>query len=160
MVDLESLRRFPYFSELSDKELKEIASITTPRSLAAQTQVFGEDDEADFLYLIVKGKVDIQYALAEDKTLTIQTLGAGDILVWSSIVEPYTTKALGVTREETSLLAIDAKKLRDILEVDPVLAHTLMHQVAKMLAQRLQIAREKFARLYQSLDDVLHLSRD
>jgi CRP-like cAMP-binding protein len=160
MVDLDTLRRFPYFSELSENELKEIASITTQKSFPAQHQIFAEGDDAKYLYVIMKGRVEIDYTLAEDRHLNIQTLEDGDILVWSALVEPYKIKAVGTTRENTLVLAIDAEKLREILEVDPILAHVLMHQVSKMLGERLQIARHKFARLYQSLDDILQLSRD
>jgi hypothetical protein len=67
---------------------------------------------------------------------------------------------MGLARNDTLLLAIDANKLREFLEVDAVLAQTLMYQVAKMLGERLQNAREKFAKLHTSLDDVLQLSRD
>jgi CRP-like cAMP-binding protein len=159
MVDLDTLRRFPYFAELSDQNLKEIALITEQKTVPAGAQIFAEGDDADFLYVIVRGQVEIQYTVGAEKLLSIQTLNKGDLLVWSSIIEPYKCKALGTAKDETLLLAIDARQLREFFDTDPVLAQLLLHQVSKMLGERLENARHKFVTLYQHLDEILAQSK-
>jgi CRP-like cAMP-binding protein len=160
MVDLDTLRRFPFFAELIEQNLKEVALITRQKTVPAGTRMFGEGDDANALYLIVKGKVEIQYTVGEETFLSIQTLSDGDLLVWSSLIAPYKTQAMGTTTVDTMVLEIDAQKLREFFDTDPALGHLLMHQVAKMLGQRLQNARGKFATLYGSLDHVLRGSKD
>jgi len=159
MVDLQTLQRFPYFADLDTESLRHVSMITELKSVPAGTQMFTEGDDADFLYVIVRGHVEIAYPLGSDTRLNIQTLSSGDLLVWSAILEPHLATSTGTTTEETSLLAIDAKKLRDLFEVDPLLAHALTHQVAKMLAERLALARSKFATLLETLGEVLEESR-
>jgi CRP-like cAMP-binding protein len=100
------------------------------------------------------------YPLGGEKDLSIQTLGDGDLLVWSALVEPYKTTSVGTTTQQTQVLVFDAKKLRALFDTDPVLGQALIHQVAKMLRKRLEMARGKFARLVEALDDVLQRSRN
>jgi CRP-like cAMP-binding protein len=160
MVELQALQQFPYFHGLDEERLRQLASITDRKTIPAGTQIFVEGEDADILYVIVRGKVEIRYPLGEDKHVGIQTLTRDDLLVWSALIEPYKTTSEGVATEETLVLAIDAKVLRDFFDTDPALGLSLMEQVAKMLARRMETARAKFAQLAESLDEILRHSRD
>jgi len=65
--------------------------------------------------------------------------------MWSALVEPYRTTALGTTTKETHLARIDAVKLRLFCEEEPILGYRLMTQIAKLLAHRLEGARVQLA---------------
>ncbi|MCR4414064.1 MAG: hypothetical protein NUV77_16740, partial [Thermoguttaceae bacterium] len=69
----------------------------------------------------------------------------GDILGFSAIVEPYKYTALGTASKETQLVTIQAKKLRELCEKEPMLGYRLMAQVARLLAHRLESARIQLA---------------
>jgi CRP-like cAMP-binding protein len=159
MVELDVLRRYPFFKELDTQNLKEIALITQQKTVPAGTVMFRVGDPADTFYVIVKGKVEILYPVGENKRLGMHILEDGDLLVWSAIVPPYVVKTMGTTLEDTLLLAIDAQKLREFFEVDPVLAYLLVNQVATMLGERLENARQKFATMFENLEEMLHRSR-
>ena len=160
MVDMQILKRFPHFSGLDQNHLRQLASISQEQTVPAGTLMFKEGDEADHLYIIMRGEVLIQYPVDHGRCVSIQTLMDGDILVWSAIVEPYKAKAMGTTTADTHVLAIDAEKLRELLNADPVLAHNLMHKIAKMLAERLGNAREKLATLSGQLEKMLSQLQD
>lgn len=156
MPTVEMLRRFPYFADLDGETLKKLAAIAVRKTIGASTVMCDVGDAADALYIIVHGEVQISYPLANGDALEIQTLKDGDLLIWSSIVEPYRATSRSIAKRETILLAIDAKKLRELFETDPYLSYHLMHQVAIMLAQRLNNARTRFASLFGQLNEVLH----
>jgi CRP-like cAMP-binding protein len=158
MVELDVLRRYPYFAELEEQNLKEIALLTRRERVPAGKRLFCDGDAAETLYVIVKGSVEIAYSVGQDKQLGIHVLKDGDLLVWSAIVPPYQAKATGTTLEDTLLLAIDAHKLREFFDVDPVLAYLLVNKVAKMLGERLENARQKFATLFENLEELLDRS--
>ena len=145
MVTLQDLRRYPYFATISEENLKQVATITTQKNVSAGTQMFCEGDDADTRYVIVRGEVKIDYRLETGQMRTVDILGAGDLLVWSAIVEPYKMTGFGTTNEDTQLLAIDAKKLYEFFDTDPQLGYLLMTQVAKLLANRLKNARGHLA---------------
>lgn len=145
MISPEVLRRYPYFAGLTDEVLKQLAMITDEMSVSGGQRMFNEGDPADNLFVIQKGEVNIQYLLGSGELRTVDTLVDGDLLVWSSLIEPYRTTAIGTTTRETHLIKIDARKLRDLCEQDPLLGYRLSTQIAKLLAHRLEGARVQLA---------------
>jgi len=145
MISPEVLRRYSHFSGIDDESLKQLAMIAAEKSVPADTVLFREGDPAGHLFIILKGEVNIQYILGNGELRTVDTLIDGDLLLWSALVEPYKATALGTTTKETLLAQIDAAKLRDLCEKNPILAYRLMTQVAKLLAHRLEGARVQLA---------------
>jgi len=76
---------------------------------------------------------------------TVDTLVDGDILGWSALVEPYKYTAVGTASKEMQVVSINAKKLRELCDKDPLLGYRLMTQIAKLLAHRLEGARIQLA---------------
>ncbi|ASV73627.1 cAMP-binding protein - catabolite gene activator and regulatory subunit of cAMP-dependent protein kinase [Thermogutta terrifontis] len=145
MVSPEMLRRYPYFAKISEESLKEIAMMAEERSYPAGLQLFNEGDPADYLNIIVEGEVQIQYQLGNGEKRTVDTLVPGDILVWSALIEPYRTTAIGTTSKPTKVIAIKAKPLRELCDRDPMVGYQLTREIAKLLAHRLESARVQLA---------------
>lgn len=145
MISPELLRRFPYFAQISDASLKAIAMMAEEKTVPAGTRVFNEGDPANTFNIIARGQVNIQYILGNGEHRTVDTLVAGDILLWSALIEPYYAKSVGTTTEQTQLIAIDAPKLRALCDQDPQVGYRLTMQVAKLLAHRLEGARVQLA---------------
>jgi CRP-like cAMP-binding protein len=130
---------------LSDQILKRIAVLAEDKTIPAGERLFNEGDPAKYLYVIAKGEVNIQYLLGDGQLRTVDTLVDGDLLVWSALIEPYTTTAIGTATRETQLVGIAADKLRQLCEEDPLLGYRLTTEVAKLLAHRLEGARVQLA---------------
>jgi CRP-like cAMP-binding protein len=145
MISPEILRRYPYFATLRDESLKDIAMMAEEVTVPAGQRMFGEGEPADFLYIIIRGEVDIQYLLGNGEFRTVDTLVDGDLLVWSSMIEPYRTTGFGTATKPTQLVKISACKLRDLSQRDPQVGYRLLIQVAKLLAHRLEGARVQLA---------------
>jgi len=145
MISPELLRRYPYFAGISDESLKEVAMMCDEVSIPAETRMFSTSDPANYLYIIVSGEVNIQYEMGNGELRTVDTLVAGDLLVWSALIEPYKTTAEGTTTKPTQLVRVKAKELRALCDRDPMLGYRLTMQVAKLLAHRLEGARVQLA---------------
>ena len=145
MISPEVLRRYPCFAGLSDQILKKLAVLAEERAVAAGQRIFGEGEPARFLYVINKGEVNIQYLLGNGELRTVDTLVDGDLLVWSALIEPYVTTAIGTATKETQLVGIAADKLRRLCEEDALLGYRLTSEVARLLAHRLESARVQLA---------------
>lgn len=145
MISPEVLRRYPYFAGIDEESLKQLAMIAEEKSVPANTVMFREGDPAAHLSVILKGEVNVQYALGNGELRTVDTLIDGDFLMWSALVEPYRATALGTTTRDTQLVRIDAARLRQLCEKEPLLGYRLMTQVAKLLAHRLERARVQLA---------------
>jgi len=145
MVSPELLRRYPYFTPISHETLKKVAMIAEERSVPAGTTIFREWDNASHLYVILKGEVQVQYTLPNGEPRYADTLGEGDLLVWSALVAPYRTTGSGVATQDTRLVAIEASPLRELCEEDPHLGFRLMGEIVRTLAERLEATRVQLA---------------
>jgi CRP-like cAMP-binding protein len=145
MISPEILRRYPYFANVRDESLRKIAMISEEEFIPAGRVIFREGDKADHLYIILQGEVDIQYTLGSGEQRTVDTVVAGELIMWSALVEPYRSTALGTTRQDTKLVAIDAKQLREYCEQDHDLGYRMLLSVLKLLATRLEGARVQLA---------------
>ncbi len=147
MVSPEILRRYPYFTGVSEQSLKQVAMISDEKTVHAGEVLFREHEDAATLYVVQEGEVDIKYELGDGSHQTVDTLVGGDLMVWSSLVPPHTTHSIGVARANTRLVAIDAPKLRDLFTADPVLGYQIMAAVATQVSHRLHGARLRIATL-------------
>jgi CRP-like cAMP-binding protein len=145
MISTEILRRYPYFADVSEDSLREVAMIAEEETHSAGDVLFREGDRADRLYIIVKGEVDVQYTLGSGELRTVDTVVAGELLMWSALVEPYKSTAIGTTRQDTELVAIDGKGLRDLCEKDHGLGYRMLISLTQLLAARLEGARVQLA---------------
>ena len=145
MISPESLRRYPHFADMSEDHLKKLAMNASEVTVPAGTQMFGEGDPADYFNIIVKGEVDIQYLLGDNKRHTVDTLTAGDPLCWSALVDPYKTTAFGTTTKDTQMIRIKAEAMRELCEAEPMVGYRVMKRIARLLGDRLQNARVQLA---------------
>jgi CRP/FNR family transcriptional regulator, cyclic AMP receptor protein len=145
MISPELLRRYPYFADVSEEALKEVAMISEESSGAAGETLFKQGDPAEWLYVMTEGEIDLQYELGSGELRTVDTLVAGDLAVWSAVVEPFRCTASGTIRKDTKLLAIQGAKLRELMETNHDLGYRLLLSVTKLLATRLEGARVQLA---------------
>jgi CRP-like cAMP-binding protein len=145
MISPELLRRYPYFANVSEAALKEMAMISDEVTAKAGSTLFSEGDPAEALYILVDGEVDLQYTLGDGQLRTVDTLVAGDLLVWSALVEPYKCTATGTVKKDSKLIAMNGPKMRALCERDHDLGYSMLISITKLLATRLEGARVQLA---------------
>ena len=145
MISPEMLRRYPYFADVNEQALKEVAMISEEITAAADSFLFSEDDKSEFLYILTDGEIDLQYTLGSGELRTVDTAVPGDMIGWSALVEPYRLTAAGKVRKNARLIAINGPKLRDLCEANKDLGYRLMVSITKLLATRLEGARVQLA---------------
>ena len=145
MISPEVLRRYPSAAAVGEESMKAIAMMADEVTVPAKTQMFSEGDPAQYLFVIMKGEVNIQYRLGNGQLRTVDTLVEGDVLVWSALIEPYRTTAIGTTTKDCQLMRISAARLRDLCARDPLVGYQLTLAVSRLLAHRLEGARVQLA---------------
>ena len=151
MISPEILRRYPFFSPFDEAELREIAMFADETSVEESTELFKENDEADTLYLILEGGIDLFYKSEEEyhpkksKEFYVGSINPGEIFAFSAIIEPYKLTATARVSKTSKLVEIDAKKLRALIFANPALGFSALQQVIKMLYQRLADTRVQLA---------------
>lgn len=145
MISPEALRRYHYFANIGEQSLKALAMIAEEKDVPAGTEMFREGDPANVLHVITQGEVEIRYLLGTGEERAVDTLVAGELLCWSALIEPYKATAIGTAVKDTHLICLDAKKVRELCDSEPLLGYQLTKAIAKLLALRLESARVQLA---------------
>ena len=145
MTILQALSQYLDVPDVSDQTIKAVAKISQVRSYESDEIVYREDEPSAFLSIVLSGQIDVQYLLESGKRQTVDSLKAGDFMVWSAIVKPYTTSSIGICRARSEVVAIEAVGLRAICEEDPLFGYRLTSQISRVISRRLRAARRQIA---------------
>jgi CRP-like cAMP-binding protein len=137
MISSELLRYYPYFAGVENETLKEVAEISEEKTVPAGQTLFKEGETAKDLLILTRGHVDVLLELGSGKQVKVDAIVPGDILSWSALIEPHRLRATAIAKEESSLISIDATKLRALCDSDHLLGYRLMQQIANALSHRL-----------------------
>lgn len=149
MISPEILRRFSMFAGLDEEDIKNLAMEAEEVRLPANQSLFTERDDADALYLIIKGEIELQLALDQERKsrTNLTTVVTGEMVGWSALVDPYIYTMSAVALTDVRLVKFDAQRLRDMLEENPRLGYAFSNRVMKALSTRLTNLRVRFASL-------------
>lgn len=75
--------------------------------------------------------------LSSGKQVSLGTDGQGNLLGVSTMLEPREFMLTAIARSDSTLIALDATRLREVCEVEPRLGYQLMRQIARDLRGRL-----------------------
>jgi CRP/FNR family transcriptional regulator len=127
------LKRSFIFSELSEKELAELADLAARRSFAPGEFVFWEGDAPDSFYIVIEGRVKVLKHSSLGKEFIIAFFGPGEIFGEVAVFQdrPYPasaqaaadTKVLRIRRED--FLSFVAQRPQVVLRIISVLGERL-----------------------------------
>lgn len=151
MVSPEVLRRFAFFSGLEPAILKELAMLGEEVAIAGDSWLFNEGDEADVLYLILSGTIDLKIPYrGGQECADVESLVEGDVTGWSALVPPRKYTMSAYTDSGATVVKLDADGVLDLLEQNPVAGYHLMGNLAQSVSQRLTNLRVRFVSLVES----------
>jgi len=132
----EFLRNIPVFAALSTEMREEIARLARSVSLAGQEWLFREGEDADGVYVVRIGHLEVlSEAAGEPQTINTLTRGAvlGELALLSDSQRSASVRAL----RDTELLRIDRTSFDSLLRSEPELALSL----TRVLSAQLQASR-------------------
>ncbi|OFX07351.1 MAG: Crp/Fnr family transcriptional regulator [Alphaproteobacteria bacterium RIFOXYD12_FULL_60_8] len=142
------LRAHPFFHDLDEDDIRFLAGCGRNERYEAGEFIFREGAPADRLYLVRHGSVAVEINAPGREPTIIKTLGEGELLGWSWIVEPYTwtydARALNMTR----VLSLNAVCLRNKFDINHELAYRFMRKFTAVMADRLHAAHMQIMDLY------------
>ena len=151
-MTMETLQRIlaehPFFKDLETPYLQLLAECASNVRFNAGEVIFREGEAADLFYLIRHGKVAVEMYAPNRGPVIIQTLGEGDLLGWSWLIEPYRWRFEARAVELTRAVALDGACLRGKCEEDHNLGYELMKRIAHVIEHRLQATRLQLLDVY------------
>ncbi len=141
MLSFEILKKLDIFDGLPDSELKAIAGISEVIECPKGTMAFKENEEAKKLYVLIEGKVAIQFEVGRHQEAVVHSVASGQAFGWSALVQPYKFTAGARCMEDCKVLTVDREGMRRLLEEDCRVGFIIMEKLAEIISQRLRDTR-------------------
>ena len=138
----------PVFRGLDQEELELVAGCGQNVVFSAGEQLFREGDQADVFFLVRHGLVALDQSVPNRADVTVETVGPGEIVGWSWLLEPHRWHFNGRAVELVRAVQFDGACLRKKCEEDPALGYDLLTRFAQVLVNRLQATRLQLMDVY------------
>lgn len=138
----------PFFQGIDDKLRALLVGCAANERYEDGQYLFKEGQEAAKFYLVRAGTVAVEIDVPGKRPIVIETIGEGEVVGWSWIVEPFQAtfdaRAMGLVRA----ISFDGKCLRKKMAADPALGYEVLRRFVPMMAHRLSCARLQMLDLY------------
>jgi CRP/FNR family cyclic AMP-dependent transcriptional regulator len=139
---LAELQKIPWFSELEEEHLRQIAEISFVRRVKAGEVIFHEGDKQDHIYVVVDGRVALDMFIPHRGKIRFYTADQWDVIGWSGVTPTIHQRIAGaVAVLDSTMIATDVQKLRELCDQDHDLGYLVMRRLANVVAGRLVVTR-------------------
>lgn len=141
------LKKHPFFKDLEQEYLDFIAGCAMNVVFKEGELIMKENDSADKFFLIREGMVAIDIPVSKERSITIQTVGEGDIVGWSWLIPPYRYRFNCRIVKDVRAIVLDGKCLREKCEKNHDMGYELLKRLASVFTQRLESTRKQIVSL-------------
>jgi CRP/FNR family cyclic AMP-dependent transcriptional regulator len=138
----------PFWKGVNPHYFHRLNESASEMRFAVQQQIFQEGSDADQFYLIHAGRVALETFVPGTGVITIQTIGAGEALGWSWLFPPYRWHFSARSIDESDVVALDARALREKAEENHDFGYDIAMRIAQVMLQRLQATRMQLLDFY------------
>jgi CRP-like cAMP-binding protein len=150
------LHGIPAFADLADADLARVADVTVPRTFQGGEAIFHEGDESDTCYVVRSGHVRAVREHTDGRTLTLATLGPGEIFGELAIFDEERRSATVEALDDLEVVAILAADMRRMLRQHPDIAVKLLAALSRRLRETNErLTRQSFQTVQSRVAHVL-----
>jgi CRP-like cAMP-binding protein len=174
MTENNVLTGFSFFSDVDPDTLEAIAGKGEILEFKAEDVIFHVDEPATHFYGLLEGKIDlvlifkdkvlktdVEYEEAiqatmvdEEKEIIVDTVSAGQVFGWASIVGPSKRTVNAECSEGSRVIAIPGDALIAMFEKDHTLGFTIMKRMSDIIAKRLRHRTDKLIETWGEAFDI------
>lgn len=139
----------PLFEDLSQAQCSLLQAIFIPCDYYADSMLFAQGDPAEFLYIVAKGEVIVNYKPDDGPPLTVAHVHRNGVVGWSAALGSRTYTSGAQCAEYTQLLRVRGYDLRKLCEQYPETGVLLLDRLATVIAERLRNTHEQVVALLE-----------
>jgi len=150
MVSAEWLKKTELFENLNESHLNVILSRSSVESLTEGKTIFRQGEEANRLYVLIQGAVDLT-AKAQEQIdfMTSKIEREGAVFGTASLMEPFRYNVSATCLKPSKVLVIDASFIQKMMEEDPKMGMEMMKKLASIYFNRLNDLRSGVSNLFK-----------
>ncbi len=138
-----SLKAVPFFTQLDDRELDVVRSVSVEKSYQRNAVVLTEGEIGDSLYMIQTGKVKVFIGDEDGREIILKILGPGDFFGEMSMIDKQPRSASVTTLEASTFHILSHTAFEKCTDQAPRIANMVM----RVLATRVREADRKIGTL-------------
>jgi CRP/FNR family cyclic AMP-dependent transcriptional regulator len=127
---LESLSKVALFSACSKKELEKVAKASDEITMTAGTMIIDQGQTGREAFVIVDGDVTVKR-----NGRKVATLGPGKVVGEMSLLDHGPRTATVMCDTDCTLLVIDQRRFRSVVEDIPAISHKLLGSLAARIRE-------------------------
>jgi CRP/FNR family cyclic AMP-dependent transcriptional regulator len=133
---IESLQFIPLFKDLAPAQMDLLKPLFEQFTCPADTVIFEQDAPAVYLYLLIKGEVEIRYKPYDGPVITLTRLRDGDVFGWSAVVgSPHYTSSI-ISQSQIEAIRIRGNRLLKLFGEAPETGKIIMDRLARIVSPR------------------------
>jgi len=150
MVSAEWLKKTELFENLNESHLNVILSRSSVESLTEGKTIFRQGEEANRLYVLIQGAVDLTVEAQEQIDFMTSKIGReGAVFGTASLMEPFRYNVSAICLKPSKVLVIDASFIQKMMEEDPRMGMEMMKKLASIYFNRLNDLRSGVSNLFK-----------
>ena len=142
MVTTEWLKKTELFRTLDESQLSALLSHSSVESFPEGKTIFRQGDEANHLYLLIEGTIDLSFKTGENiDFLTSKVEKEGAAFGVPSLIEPFRYNVTATCLKSSKIFDIDAARIRMEMEKDPRMGMEILKKLVSIYFNRLNEMR-------------------
>ena len=125
-----------FFKALTPAQLAVLKPVFHPCEYSTGNMLFEQDAPAEYLYIVVKGEVVVNFKPDDGPSITVTRAHSGEVVGWSAALtrRAYTSSAAAAV--DTQLLKVRGYDLRQVCWHHPDIAKIVQDCLAAVIVQR------------------------
>ena len=135
---------------LSEAQIRALAEHGRLVTVKEGEALFDENTVAHTLFVVASGRLAIRLATPAGRIIEVQEIGQYCVSGWSSLVAPHVYVAEASALEDSTVLAISADEVDDILLREPAAGYQVMKKLAGVISARLREMKEELIEVLET----------
>ncbi len=135
-MPIEKLEKHEIFGLLNPTQIKRLSAVSGVSKLKEGDKIYSEGVPASHVFILLKGRVELKRPAKEKPGLPIDDITPGNIFGVSSLmgIDRYLLSA--ECMEDSEVLRIESKVLRQVLDENPLVGYVLQQRLSKIFFKR------------------------
>ena len=127
--DLPQVRALRLFETMSESNFEKLMQAAYLQTFPAQLTLINEGEPADFLYVVVEGKVEL-FANANGREATMAVVGPFGTFILAAVLKDAVYLMSARTNERSKVLLVPSEDVREAFEEDDAFARAIVLELA------------------------------
>ncbi len=138
-ITIENFKKIELFRSLTDEELRQIGNKIVVKRFDKNEIILYEEDTAEYMYIILEGKVKVIQTTEDGKEIFLSMHQAGEFFGEMSLIDGKTSPATVIATSRSTIAIMSKKDFYSLISTH----RKLLHNLLLILCSRLRESWEK-----------------